>query len=139
LPTGSVTFLAGETQKTVTIAVQSDQVVEEDETFTVTLTGASDHGTIVTSTAVGTIINDDSRYDVVPTATSLAEGDSGSTVYELTIYRTGATADAATLDWSVSGGTADATDFTGGALPSGQGDFCRRTVRGDDPNSRRRR
>ena len=50
LPSGSVTFNAGETSKVITINVNGDTTVEPDEAFTVTLSGPVD-GTI--STAIG--------------------------------------------------------------------------------------
>ncbi|MDB5465779.1 MAG: exsH, partial [Phenylobacterium sp.] len=58
LPSGSVTFAAGETSKVITVNVVGDTTVEPDETFTVTLSGASG-ATLGTSTATGTITNDD--------------------------------------------------------------------------------
>lgn len=55
---GTVTFAAGETSKTVVVAVAGDTVAEPDETVKITLsapTGAA----LGTSTATGTIVNDD--------------------------------------------------------------------------------
>jgi hypothetical protein len=68
LPSGTVSFAAGETNKTVTVNVAGDSVVEPSEGFTVTLsqpTGA----TITTASASGSILNDDSA----PPAAALAE------------------------------------------------------------------
>ena len=58
LPSGIVTFAAGVTSQVITVNVQGDTVVEPDETFTVTLSGAT-NATITTATATGTILNDD--------------------------------------------------------------------------------
>jgi Ca2+-binding RTX toxin-like protein len=59
LPSGTVAFAAGESITTVTVNVAGDSVVEPDEGFTVAL--ASPMGaTLATSTATGTILNDDS-------------------------------------------------------------------------------
>jgi Ca2+-binding RTX toxin-like protein len=58
LPSGTVSFAAGEATKTITVQVTADRVQENDERFSVTLatpTGA----TITTDTALGTIRNDD--------------------------------------------------------------------------------
>jgi hypothetical protein len=55
---GKVTFNPGETSKTIDVAVNPDQEVESDETFQVNLSGAV-NGTIATSSAVGTVRNDD--------------------------------------------------------------------------------
>ncbi|MFB2818399.1 Calx-beta domain-containing protein, partial [Umezakia ovalisporum] len=58
LPTGTVTFVAGETSQVITVNVSGDTVVEPEETFTVTLSNPS-NATITTATATGTIRNDD--------------------------------------------------------------------------------
>ncbi|MFO1159173.1 MAG: nidogen-like domain-containing protein [Reyranellaceae bacterium] len=59
LPTGTLTFAAGETSKLVTVLVTADSVVEADEGFTVTLSAPTGGATLGTSTAVGTIRDDD--------------------------------------------------------------------------------
>lgn len=58
LPGGSVSFAAGETTKTVTIAVKADRFVEADEGFTVTLAGPV-NGELGESAVAMTILNDD--------------------------------------------------------------------------------
>ncbi|RAK58446.1 hypothetical protein DJ021_00845 [Phenylobacterium hankyongense] len=58
LPSGSVTFAAGETSKVITVNVVGDTTTESDETFTVSLSGASG-ATLGSATASGTITNDD--------------------------------------------------------------------------------
>jgi Ca2+-binding RTX toxin-like protein len=58
LPSGTVSFAAGEAAKTITVEVAADRVQENDERFAVTL--ATPTGTtITTATALGTIRNDD--------------------------------------------------------------------------------
>jgi hypothetical protein len=57
--TGSVTFNAGETSKTITVIVFGDNDVESDESFSVNLSGAS-NADIGDGSGSGTIINDDS-------------------------------------------------------------------------------
>ena len=57
--TGTVTFAPGITHQEIVVQVVGDTTQEPDETFTVTLSGASPGVTIVTPTATGTIINDD--------------------------------------------------------------------------------
>lgn len=55
---GMVTFLPGQTTKTITVPIVNDGAVEPDETFTVRMF-VEDGGFTVKSTAIGTILNDD--------------------------------------------------------------------------------
>ncbi|TWU58392.1 CHRD domain-containing protein [Rubripirellula reticaptiva] len=59
LPSGTIIFAAGETSKTITIDVMGDNLIEQDETFTVTLSNATNPTTIATATAIATIQDDD--------------------------------------------------------------------------------
>ena len=54
---GTLTFAVGETSKTVKIAVLSDEMDEEAETFTLVLTNPSTGATITDGSATGTISN----------------------------------------------------------------------------------
>ena len=67
---GTVTFAAGETTKTVSVAVAGDTAVEPNETLTVTLSNPSG-ATIADGSAVGTITNDD--VQVTPPSVSVAD------------------------------------------------------------------
>ena len=55
---GTLTFVANETSKTVSVATTDDSVDEEDETFTLTLSSPT-NATLGDATATGTIIDDD--------------------------------------------------------------------------------
>lgn len=55
---GTLTFAAGETSKTISVAVRDDAVVEADETLFVSLSRASG-ASIVSGTGTGTILDDD--------------------------------------------------------------------------------
>ena len=57
-PTGVLSFIAGETKKTITLRVLGELVGEANEGSIVTLSTPGT-GTITTSTATGTITNDD--------------------------------------------------------------------------------
>ena len=59
LPSGTVSFLATETTKTITVNVSGDTTVEADEGFSVTLSDPSAGATITTASAIGTIQNHD--------------------------------------------------------------------------------
>ncbi|TWT91585.1 FG-GAP-like repeat-containing protein [Stieleria varia] len=58
-PSGTVSFAAGETLKTITIPVSGDVIAEQNEQFAVSLSNASDNASIVTASAIGTIQDDD--------------------------------------------------------------------------------
>jgi hypothetical protein len=58
---GSVTFAAGETTKTITVTILGDKRRESNETFFVDLFGASSNALIGTARGTGTIFNDDNR------------------------------------------------------------------------------
>ena len=70
LPSGTVTFAAGESSQTITVNVSGDTSVELDEVFIVTLASPSG-ATIVSGAASGTIRNDDVELNQPPTAVAL--------------------------------------------------------------------
>ena len=74
---GTLTFNAGDTAKTVTVATVQDVFDEADETFWVQLTSASG-ATLRDSTAVGTIFDDDPLPSLSVGDASAAEGDSAT-------------------------------------------------------------
>src|SRR4029077_12441260 len=59
LPTGTVSFAAGQTSQLITINVAGDTTVEANEGFTVTLSAPSAGTTIATAAATGVILDDD--------------------------------------------------------------------------------
>lgn len=87
LPSGTVSFAAGESSKSLAINVTGDTQVEASEGFTVTLSGATGGATIGTAAANGVIIDDDNiaPSDLAISQTTVAENVvSGTTVGELT-------------------------------------------------------
>ena len=126
LPTGTVSFIAGETSKTITIKVAGENLVEQDEGFTVTLSNASVGSSISTNSATGLILNDDATVSIAASSGTKLEGHTGSTPFTFTVTRSGYTTPAATVDWAVTGAGASqatAADFTGNALPTGTVSF----------------
>ncbi|MGB7329570.1 MAG: Calx-beta domain-containing protein, partial [Rubripirellula sp.] len=132
LPSGTVTFAAGETSKTITVPVAGDTAAETDEAFTVTLINASGDTTIAVATASGTIRNDDVETPATPVITIAAndssrnESDAGETPYLFTVTRSGNTTGSTTVDYVVTGtgaNPASADDF-GGSFPSGVVSFA---------------
>ena len=125
LPSGSVTFSGTELIKTITVTSNNDTTTETNEDYTVTITtGAGTTGDLITTaTATGTIIENDTTFTATANNLSRLEGHTGSGEYVLTITRSGSLAGAATVDWAVAAGVADAADF-GGTLPSGTVTFA---------------
>ncbi|HZG08887.1 MAG TPA: Calx-beta domain-containing protein [Allosphingosinicella sp.] len=111
--TGTVSFAAGETSRTITLDIVADSVAEADEGFTVTLSNPSS-GSVADGTATGTIVNDDGAPALVTIAdVSQAEGNDGVTVFTFTVTRTGGT-DAFTIDYQTIAGTAqEGSDYEG--------------------------
>ena len=127
LPSGTVSFAAGEASRTVTINVARDSTGEANEGFQVVLATPSS-GSIGTGTATGTILNDDTSFSIAATSASKPEGTGAAgatTPFTFTVTRGGEGGVVQTVAWSVAGTTgtgsqpADAADFAGGALPSG--------------------
>ncbi|WP_274518323.1 ELWxxDGT repeat protein, partial [Microcystis aeruginosa] len=130
LPSGVVSFAAGETSKVITVNVQGDTTVELNETFTVTLSNPTNGATITTATATGTIQNDDVAIPtlaIAATSANQTEGNSGSKAFTFTVTRAVNTTGSNNVNWAVTGsGTnpANATDFVGSVLPSGVVSFA---------------
>ncbi len=125
LPSGTVSFAAGEVGKTITIAVAGDTLVEVDEAFTLTLSAPTGGATLGTSIVSGTIINDDAEpmLDIAALDADKAEGNAGTASFTFLVTRTGDNSGAASASWTVSG-AADAADFAGGVLPGGTVSFA---------------
>lgn len=116
LPSGTVTFAAGEASKDITIGVSGDFDAESAEEFTVTLSEPGNGESIITPTAIGTIQPDDRGLAISATSANKPEGNSGTTPFSFTATRIGNTAGATTVDYTVVGsGTnpADLADFSG--------------------------
>ncbi|WP_300061065.1 Calx-beta domain-containing protein, partial [uncultured Roseobacter sp.] len=121
LPSGTVTFAAGEDTAVITIEVSGDVDLEGDEQFLVSLS-APQNATIADGLAVATILNDDTTLSISDAGAQF-EGDAGTTGFEFTVTRTGDLSQASSAAYQVSGGTADAADF-GGTFPSGTVSFA---------------
>jgi len=99
---GTLTFAPGVTTQSIAVTVNGDTAVEPDETFSVTLSSAS-NASIARATGTGTILNDDAVVTIAPA--SLPAATSGS-AYSQTL--------------TASGGTSPYTFMvTAGAVPAG--------------------
>lgn len=104
---GTVSFAAGQTTATITVATLRDVTAESAEAMTVTLSNPSANASISNASATGTI------SDVPPAYFSIgnASGTEGGTL-TFTVSRTGNTAIATSVNWATANGTADAsTDY----------------------------
>jgi hypothetical protein len=121
VPSGTVSFAAGETSQIITVNVAGDSAIEADESFQVVL-GQAAGAAITTGAATGTILNDDSSLSISAADANKAEGDGGTTPFTFTVTRAGALSGAASAHWQVIGGTspsANPADFPASVVPSG--------------------
>ncbi|WP_026810061.1 Calx-beta domain-containing protein [Arenibacter latericius] len=126
LPTNTVSFADGEDSATITINVKGDLVAEPNETFLLALSNPV-NTSIGTSTAIGTILNDDSETISIGDNVEKEEGDSGTTSFTFTASRTGNTSLEASATYTVSAGptnSANAADFVGNAFPTATANFA---------------
>jgi hypothetical protein len=124
---GTLTFAAGETAKTVIVTIAGDTTVEPDETFFVNLSAATG-ATLADATGQGTIGNDDVAPPVLPTLTiadvAVTEGNA-ATMATFTVTLSAAGAGVVTVSYTTIDGTATAGgDYTAtsGALSFSAGE-----------------
>ncbi len=109
--TGTLNFASGDATKTFTVSTTQDALAESNETFVVTLSGATAGATISTATANGTI-NDDDGPSTTSYSIANQSATEGSTI-TFTVSRTGTPAAVETIQFATSSGTATSgTDFT---------------------------
>ncbi|HZH27896.1 MAG TPA: Calx-beta domain-containing protein [Azospirillaceae bacterium] len=127
--TGSLTFAAGETSKTVAINILGDTAVETDETFSLVLSAPAG-ATLADATGVATIQNDDTAPIPVAPALSVSdvlvvEGASGTRQAVFTVRLDKAATGPVTVAYATQDGTAQAgTDYhaLGGQLTFAAGE-----------------
>ena len=115
---GTLTFAAGVTSQTISITIAGDTGNEDNETFNITLSNPTQTVGVASITGtnphVVTITNDDTSTIGFALATSsVAEGDSGTSIHTIAVTRSD-TNGTASVDYATSDGTATAgTDYTG--------------------------
>ena len=124
LPTGTVSFAAGQSSKVISVGVAGDSAVETNEAFSVTLSNPGAGTSLGTASANGIIRNDDASLSIAATSANKREGQSGSTAFTFTVTRSGDLSGAASAQWAVSGPAVTGADFTGGVLPTGTVSFA---------------
>jgi Calx-beta domain len=105
---GTLTFAAGETQKTITVKVLNDNLIESTENFFVALTSQPGSGVAIgtNGTATVDISDDDSPSATIGFSQSSFDADEGSGFANLTVTRSGGLGVHATVNYSTSDGTA---------------------------------
>jgi serralysin len=102
---GTATFAPGETQKTITVTVAGDTVVENDETFSVVLGNASAGLAIGDGQGDATILNDDQPPNQPPVAAASATPTSGVAPLAVTFSSAGSSdPDGSIVSWAWSFG-----------------------------------
>ena len=112
---GRLVFAPGETSKTITVTVVGDTVDEQNETFFIDLSGAT-NATIDDNRSVITITDDDTGSTPPPTGgtvptisigdVSVSEGDEDETKVSVTVSLSAATTNYVSVDFKTTDGTA---------------------------------
>ena len=119
---GTLTFAAGDTTKTVSVPIADDTVDDGGETFTLTLSNASGAG-LGDAEATGTILNAEAAAELSVADAEASEED--DTAVEFVVTLAPASSDTVTVDYATSDGTAAAgSDYTAtsGTLTFAAGD-----------------
>ena len=107
----SITIAAGLTAGTIHVNVKGDGTYEPNETFGVTLTGATGATLGATVAATGTITNDDPLPTLAIVASAAtAEGNSGTTALLFAVTLSNASYQAASASWATSDNSATTAD-----------------------------
>jgi fibronectin-binding autotransporter adhesin len=112
---GTLTFAAGQQSQTVTVLVNGDVKVENDETFLVNLSDAKLGGatdtrvSILGAAGTGTILNDDNAAFSI-NSVSLSEGHTGTTEFEFTVSLSAPVAFETSVAYATADGTAMVSD-----------------------------
>lgn len=113
LTSGTLTFAPGETAKPIPNTLSDDATAEPDETLIVTLSDPTEAVLNANSTHTFTILNDDTPAITIAASDATAtEGPSTTDTGTFTITRSGSTANALTVNFTVSGSATSATDYT---------------------------
>ncbi|HBL59814.1 MAG TPA: sodium:calcium exchanger, partial [Cyanobacteria bacterium UBA8803] len=109
---GTLTFAPGETSKTITIPVLADLLDENNETFRVNLSNAT-NATIADSQGIATITDNDPTPSFRISDVTITEGSSGTKNATFTVSLSASSGRTATVNFATANGTAIATsDYT---------------------------
>ena len=106
--TGTLTIAAGLSAATVRVPLLDDQIIEQNESFTLTVSEPQ-NGTLLTTSATATILDDEAGAQI---SINAAEADEGGT-FEFGLLLSGPSAQVVSVDYTLIPGTATAEqDFT---------------------------
>ncbi|MFN8633983.1 MAG: Calx-beta domain-containing protein [Chloroflexota bacterium] len=109
---GVLTFVPGETTKTIVVQIVGDLANEPTKTFAVTLANPT-NASIGRGTAVGTIVDNDGLPSLSIDDKSLAEGNSGSQALQFTVTLSPPSGQTVTVQYATANDTATAgADYT---------------------------
>ena len=110
---GTLTFAAGETSKTFSVAIREDTIDEPDETVKLTLSSATDAMLGEPTSATITIVDNDAAPSVLfSSSTTYVQENAGQA--NVAVRLSAASAYAVTVDYATSDGSANAgSDYTG--------------------------
>jgi chitinase len=104
---GTLTIPAGQTTGTITVSVIGDRIGEQNETFVVNLSGAT-NASIVDSQGVGTIVDDEPRLSI--NNMSIKEGNSGTKVMTFNVTLSAAYDQPVTVHYATQDSSATVAD-----------------------------
>jgi chitinase len=109
---GVLTFAAGDSTKTIAVAVNGDTTFEGNETLLLDLSAAT--GAVIgRGQATGTVVNDDGQPTLSIASASRAEGNTGTAPLALVVSLSNPSAQTITVAYATGGGTATpSTDYT---------------------------
>jgi large repetitive protein len=105
--TGTVTFAAGETSKTVNVPVRGDLLDESNETYFLNLSNPA-NATILDGQGIGTIVDNDPLPALSVNDVTVTEGNSGTVAATFTVTLTPLSGRSVTVDYATANGTAQA-------------------------------
>ena len=110
IPTnGTLVFVPGETNKELRVSVVADNIREDEENFFLQLLGAT-NATLLTSSGMATIVDDDPLPVVDIGDASVIEGDAGTTALTFNLTLTPASGGFVDVFCAISNGTASANN-----------------------------
>jgi large repetitive protein len=106
---GTLTFLAGDATKTLDVTVNGDTKSEDDETFFVNLSGAT-NATISDGQGGGTVTNDDAAPTISVDDQIAGEGDAGTSTMTFHVSLSNPSGQTVTVDYATNDGSATTSD-----------------------------